>query len=483
MRILLIFFIAVNINFLAGNEKLIFVELQSRHGARSPLNYYDNNKDFMGQNWTNSGELTGVGQRMEYILGLRNRKRYITELQFLSEKFDPHEILIFSTSLNRTLLSLTSQLQGFYPITKTSGEELSPEQLDISSPPMNISDVDNEEIISLGNWSMPNNITLIPIHMISPLEKRIVVYDAIDCKEKVTEITLKNKNENEDVVKLGKNFNDIYSKNLSKFLPFPENHEYDFDDIGKICDALIADSTEGRDLSNFFNKTNFDKDTLIEDCKEILAVSFSKKLYGDINNEVLLLEESPVLREMIHYMKQRVDADIKGEKIEENAIDYSRPKMVIISGHDTTVAAQLLFILKFFNLDLELYKLPTFSAQVAFEVSRNENKTQNLSYSDYHVCFYYNDDLILNTTMDEFIKTVEKNIWSTSKINKFCGILTHKGKEDDKNSLNMKMKIILGLGILIFCLIIIIIILVVKIFKTDKEDLDSIDSDKILAED
>ena len=480
MRILLIFFIVVNINFLAGNEKLIFVELQSRHGARSPLNYYDNNKDFMGQNWTNSGELTGVGQRMEYILGLRNRKRYITELQFLSEKFDPHEILIFSTSLNRTLLSMTSQLQGFYPITQTSGEKLNPDQLNISFPPMNISGVDNEEIISLGNWSMPNNITLIPIHMISPLEKRIVVYDAIDCKEKVTAITLKNKNENEDVVKLGKNFNDIYSKNLSKFLPLTEYHEYDFDDIGKICDALIADSTEGRDLSNFFIETNFDKDTLIEDCKEILAVSFSKKLYGDRNNEVLLLEASPVLREMIHYMKQRVDADIKGEKIEENAIDYSRPKMVIISGHDTTVAAQLLFILKFFNLDLGLYELPAYSAQVAFEVSRNENKTQNLSYSDYHVCFYYNDDLILNTTMDEFIKTVEKNIWSSKKINHFCH------STDDKNDLNIKMGIIIGLGILIFCLIIIIIILLAKICKinkTDKEDLESIDSDKILAED
>lgn len=230
---------------------------------------------------------------------------------------------------------------------------------------------------------------------------------------------------------------------------------------------------------HFFGK-KIDKNDLLTDCKNFLGLNFRDKLYGDDKREVILTEVSQLLREMLHYMKQRVDADIKGEKIEENAIDYSRPKMVIISGHDTTVAAQLLFILKFFNLDLGLYELPAYSAQVAFEVSRNENKTQNLSYSDYYVCFYYNDDLILNTTMDEFIKTVEKNIWSSKKINHFCH------STDDKNDLNIKMGIIIGLGILIFCLIIIIIILLAKICKinkTDKEDLESIDSDKILAED
>ena len=484
MYTLISFFIILFIISFSKNEKLIFVELQSRHGARAPLVFNESNQDYLGQNWTNLGELTGIGQRMEYILGLRNRIRYINKYGFLSKKFDPHEILVFSTSINRTLLSMTSQLLGLYPITESSGEILNSEQLEISIPPINISNVEIEEINSLGNWSMPNNITLIPIHMISPSEKRIVVYDNIECKEKVDAITLKNKNENKYLVKLTKDFYKNYQKNLSKVLPFPKNN--DFEDIGKLCDALFADSLEGKDLTYFFNKTNIDKDILFEKCNDILGASFSHKLFGDEKNEVLLLEESQILREMIHYMRQRVDADKNGEKIEDNITDYSRPKMVIISGHDTTLAAQILFILKYFNLDLNIYKLPTYSAQVAFEVTRNENnENKTLKDSDYFVCFYFNDDLILNTTMDNFINTVEKNIWTTQQINEFCS-----NKKDKKNTngkkdkINTNVIIIISLGVLILFLIISIIILIIKIKikKRDKEDLNSLDSDQLLNE-
>jgi acid phosphatase/lysosomal acid phosphatase/prostatic aicd phosphatase len=51
---------------------------------------------------------------MEYLLGLRNRKKYIEKEKFLSEKFDAHEILIYSSNLNRTMLSASSQLQGLF---------------------------------------------------------------------------------------------------------------------------------------------------------------------------------------------------------------------------------------------------------------------------------------------------------------------------------------------------------------------------------
>jgi hypothetical protein len=104
------------------NEKLIFVELQCRHGARTPLGLNDNNEDVLGIKWSNPGELTDVGQRMEYILGLKNRYRYITNTyNFLSEKYDPHELLVLSTHLNRTLLSMTSQLLGLYPMSSKKG--------------------------------------------------------------------------------------------------------------------------------------------------------------------------------------------------------------------------------------------------------------------------------------------------------------------------------------------------------------------------
>ena len=65
---------------------------------------------------------------MHYILGLRNRKKYIKDETFLSEKFNPHEMLIFSSNYNRTMISCSSQLQGLYPQKDNLGEILSLEQ-------------------------------------------------------------------------------------------------------------------------------------------------------------------------------------------------------------------------------------------------------------------------------------------------------------------------------------------------------------------
>ena len=89
------------------NEKLIFVFTHFRHGARAPQKYYNQTShlDYILEKWENPGELTPMGKRMHYALGLRNRERYINKTHFLSEQFDPHEILIYSTRFNRTLLS------------------------------------------------------------------------------------------------------------------------------------------------------------------------------------------------------------------------------------------------------------------------------------------------------------------------------------------------------------------------------------------
>jgi len=64
-------------------EKLIFVVTHFRHGARAPQNINDSYYDLLREKWTNPGELTGMGQRMHYILGIRNRKRYIMTEKFL----------------------------------------------------------------------------------------------------------------------------------------------------------------------------------------------------------------------------------------------------------------------------------------------------------------------------------------------------------------------------------------------------------------
>ena len=68
-----------------------------RHGARAPQIFYNKEKylDYILEYWKTPGELTPAGQRMHYLLGIRNRIRYIIDGKFLKDKFDPHEILIY----------------------------------------------------------------------------------------------------------------------------------------------------------------------------------------------------------------------------------------------------------------------------------------------------------------------------------------------------------------------------------------------------
>ena len=478
MNFLFVLFIILNIIILSINKELIFVELQSRHGARAPLELNENNEDIVGEKWPFVGELTGVGQRMEYVLGLRNRYKYITKKEFLSEQYDPHELLVYSTSLNRTLLSMTSQLQGLYPMYGKNVELLNQEQVEKSIPPI---DIDYDEITNelkrIKNTPLPDFMQIIPIHMINPSEKKINVFDYVDCKQNVEKVTKKNMEQKKTIKDLVQFFKDNYSQNLTENNIIPKNFEYNIDNVSKICDAIIVDSTEGKPMKNFFDKTKFDKSFLIEKCNEVLKINFRDKLYGDDDMKILFLEESTVLREMIHYMKQRVDDDINVTKI-ENVQDYSRPKMVIISGHDTTVSAQVIFILKMFKLPLSLYELPTYSAQTTFEVTREEdNKNKKLTYSDYNVTFYFNDKVILNTTMDNFIKTVENKLWSASQIDQFC----YEDIQDNDNS--NYMIILIATSAFTLLLLIIIIILIVKITKKNKDDdVNSMDSDKLINE-
>ena len=95
-----------------SKEKLLFVSEHFRHGARQPYSSFDdiNWKDVFNENWKGYGELTPLGMRMHYLLGISNKKQYY---DFLKE-YNPNEILIRSTNVNRTILSAFSTLQGLF---------------------------------------------------------------------------------------------------------------------------------------------------------------------------------------------------------------------------------------------------------------------------------------------------------------------------------------------------------------------------------
>ena len=113
------------------SSSLIFVIETYRHGAREPIRDYWNAKDFKSK-----GELTPVGMRQHYYLGQLLRSEYIDSLGFLSPNFNATELYVYSTNVNRTIMSAQSQLYGLYPLG--SGPKL-PDNINISVvvPPFN----------------------------------------------------------------------------------------------------------------------------------------------------------------------------------------------------------------------------------------------------------------------------------------------------------------------------------------------------------
>ena len=125
--ILIISFLCLT--FSTQNDKLIFVMIHFRHGARAS-NHLDSTKiDKIGEYWENDGELTGVGERMHYLLGLRNRLRYVKQYKLLSEKYNSTELRAICSLRERYQQSLSSHLQGLYPPNENLGENLNEVQL------------------------------------------------------------------------------------------------------------------------------------------------------------------------------------------------------------------------------------------------------------------------------------------------------------------------------------------------------------------
>ena len=252
-----------------------------------------------------------------------------------------------------------------------------------------------------------------------------------------------------------------YEKNVGDFT-------YDFDWIGLFCDTLVSDYSDGRKMEDFLNRTNIKLNELLSDCRNMIKTNFRDDFFGDENNSVILLAESNLIKEVLHYMKQKIDEDMK-EKVEINVSDFSKPKMLIYSGHDSTLSGEELFMIKHFGLTIDDYIYPTYTTQLAFEVTRDDEKPKPLSYSSYNVTFYVNDKPLIVKNFDEFKKTVEKSVWNAKQINDFCDDDAVESDNNSNSSSPVQLYLTICLGVLSFIFLMIIIILVMKINQKTKE--------------
>ena len=488
-------FIIFNMIACSKKEKLVFAELHIRHGARAPntLDVNGTGKDMFGVKWTAPGELTPMGKRMQYLLGLRNRQRYIIDQEnFVSEVFDPHEITVYSTDLNRTLQSAVSHIQGFYPVFLHNGEKLEPEQCDKAVPPLDIRNVTEiEEKKEFLNYSaLPYYMNIVPVHF---LLLRNSTYN--NCSLKLRDIYLNNLNTSILLKEIVAEFNSKYYEQLKDIFPLKVvNDTLNFTFMVGFCDTFIADHTEGKDLSEFLEISKMSTEDILEICHRTMTINFRDiYYYQDKTNVSLIFQNSLVLRDMINYMKRRVDDDILLDISKKNLSDFSKPKLVVLTGHESTLSAQETFFMNFFNLGLDSYHYPYYASQLSYEITRedvDDNIRSKLNYSNYTVKYYFNDIIIMSIPFDKFVEKVEKNIWSLADFDEYCYAENITIEDNTKNnSINTKITIIMIMGIIIFILVIVIVFLIVKlvhkdnISKNSESKGDQLDKDEKLMND
>lgn len=387
--------------------KLLFVFEHFRHGARSPgftvTETKYNHTDEYGIFWETNGELTSIGIRTQYLIGVRNRKRYNT---ILSKKYDPREIIVFSTQMTRTIRSAQTQLLGMYP---PSGEEILNEtEARFALPPNGNKSELSGEIEKLGNKVLPGGVQIIPVYAIPEEEVHQLLSDIYFCPKLRT---MKDKKQYDNkLMKFYHQFNSTFGKELLHF--FNKSNEsfylYDFYRVFYLADVFLSDYDNQRDLS------------LIEkegiNLQKYYNISVEMKnlflFYSECDEFISSIAVSKTMRKIINWMEKRIECDIRNEK----ELKYEEPKYVMYSGHDTTMAPFQLFMKKVFHTPLSY---PHFSSTLYYELHHNDS-LHSKTINEYYIKYYIDDTLLLTVPFSTFKKKVELLLWNKERIDSFC---------------------------------------------------------------
>ena len=225
-------------------------------------------------------------------------------------------------------------------------------------------------------------------------------------------------------------FNKEYAESFNKYYK-KEKAEFNIIEINNICAHCLCDYVENRKMQAFKDKTGINLDKFKDDCLSLAKMIYIYGFHGDKERIYSHVESSKFLRELLFYMKRRLDADITEINEDSNITDYSRPRYIIKSGHDITVSTDIVLFLKALGLDIKTkLTYPKFASQFALEVRTNLSKCN--SYSDYNDVGIHDNKEIFNINAYEFINKVEKEIWTDKQVDDYCEMNSENNKDENK---------------------------------------------------
>lgn len=453
MRLLIISF-AIAIVIELSNAKLLFVYEHFRHGARQPLEEIENNKDYFNFTWNNIGELTAVGERMHYLLGLRNQIRYHN---FLSDHFDPREILVMSTNYNRTIQSALAHLQGmFTPSNITQLTEVQKEARPPNKPSSEIEEKITQEIGNLAFNPLKHNIDLVPLHIFFKSEKFYLLYEPYNSSGCIPVDDMRIINgQHQNISQITKEFDDEFGKVFRKVFHKAEDEEFTFPFLLTLCDHFIADLYDGKNMKDTNLKIEFTKFENI--CVRILDLHNLKIVFGDDKRNLVKIGMSPAINQILNYMEETVKLDKKNQS---DALSSNALKFLIHSAHDSSMTGMQMFLQIAF--DTKMY-YPRYASNLFFELHRNE--------SDYFVLYFYEDELIKTIPYPEFKKKLIDLVVNSTEIIDFCRTPVFKSAELSKKYLLIAVTVFLAVICALIIGAIIYIFVLVKYSKNQQEPL------------
>ena len=452
--------------------ELIFVYEHVRHGIRGPSASYNslfiNGVDEFRVSWEGEGdgELTLLGRRQHYDLGVRNRIKYRKGENGLGlidfSKYNPEEVLFHVSDYNRTHQSLNSQLLGMYQpgILKS----LNPQEINGSFPPNaekwfnekseSIYSEILEEINSLDNQTIIDNIPIFNVHPFG--ENRIFNLEK-NCKS-LDNMRIESLKGKEDLLY---GYFLKYKEELKTFFNFEDYSNFtNVRIMNSITDHYIGDYKSFKDLSLFHNITAIDLDEFYEESTKF----YYNWLYNYYcTNKTCVMESSRLMEDLLGYMERRIHFYPK--------TTYYAPKLVIDCGHDTTVGPMQMFMYEAWK-DKPEYDVKTkycgFASNIYFELyKKREDKPK------YYVYYYIDEELIHIFEYDEFKETIRNHIYTQDEIAEYCKNDKEECKDDKSFSDSFKNHKGLWISLFIFIFttilgIIGIIFLLLKIRHSQK---------------
>ena len=407
MTFLILFLSIIKIITSQKESKVLFVFEHCRHGARGMKDLFED-KDILNEMWIGKEELSSVGLRQHYLLGVLMRKKY-KELLDWDNLNNLKDIFVYSTPSNRTIMSARAQLFGMFNYNNNSN--LSENQIQKATPYYLKNNLIIKELIDNLSYSvLPNNIpSEIPIHIIER-EENLFQFEKDEKCEGIKK--QRKQNEKKSIVKNSiEEFNKLFiTDELKKYLNCKNDSEKDFTNlknIQKLALSYIINKVDGRNLDEF-EKLLKNKTLFYEKCMNILEIKSLEIQSGDKENLIAYASSSVLLRFILNLIDKVVEND-KLNKTKNNV-----PKFFLLSGHDTTLvmAADLLKVLFKSNK-----KFPSFATSQIFELIKSNNQ--------YYINLIFNNETTIqkNIKYGEFKQIIEEKCWSLEQTGIFCGFI------------------------------------------------------------